>query len=248
MYLFYVDESGNPNGWNNQSNLVLGGIAVYEGQVHRLATEVDAIQKKFFPQIIVPIEFHAGHVFSRKGHFGSLDATQRQDLLKDIFALINNAGFPSLLAFASSIHISAVKDSRQALSAIFEDICQRFNTFLVQQHKAGHPQKGLLIIDRSTYTERHYLDLMSAYRASGTQWGYLGNVVDIPYFTDSHLTRLMQLADFVAWAVNRAVEYNDPSFLAMILDRFPRRVAGSPPDGRKHIVAPGHKCACPARH
>jgi len=30
MYLFYIDESGNPNGWDTQDNFILGGVAVHE--------------------------------------------------------------------------------------------------------------------------------------------------------------------------------------------------------------------------
>ena len=32
MYVVYLDESGDPNGWNNnQNHFILGGMAVHEG-------------------------------------------------------------------------------------------------------------------------------------------------------------------------------------------------------------------------
>jgi hypothetical protein len=118
---------------------------------------------------------------------------------------------------------------------------------LMRHHREGKPQKGLLIIDKSQYSEKLYQD-MTDFRKSGTKFaGYLGNIVDIPYFTDSHSTRLLQLADFVAWAFNRYLEHKDDSFLTPLLSHFDRGHHGTnPPDGLKHITA--RPCSCPARH
>ena len=54
MYLFYLDESGTPNGWNRQKHYVLGGVAVFEGQISRISSALDALQAKHFPNIRIP--------------------------------------------------------------------------------------------------------------------------------------------------------------------------------------------------
>jgi len=124
-------------------------------------------------------------------------------MLSDLYGLLAKEQFPQLVAFATAMDVSAVKTPTQALGDAFEDICRRFNTFLVRGYGRGIKNKGLLIIDRSSYSEPLYRDLISRFRSTGTRYGFLHNIVDAPLFTESHYTRFMQLADLVAWAAFR---------------------------------------------
>lgn len=247
MYLFYMDESGDPNGWNSQDNFVLGGVAVHEGQVRRLSRELSDVQERFFPGIAVPLEIHAQHIFSGKGRFRRLEPRQRSDLLDEALNVIAGAGFPNLVAFVSAIHVSAVTSPRQALGDCLEDICQRFNTFLVRQFNAGYKDKGLLIMDRSGRDTR-VRELMAEFERHGTSRGYLGNIVDVPHFADSSHTRMLQLADLLAFAGGRYFNANDDTFLVKVLPRIDRRSARGDRVGLKHIVGSGHRCSCMAIH
>jgi len=69
MYLLYLDESGDPNGWQIQKHFVLGGVAIHEGQIYTLNQKLDAIQKQYFPGISFPISFHATEIMRGKAHF-----------------------------------------------------------------------------------------------------------------------------------------------------------------------------------
>lgn len=247
MYLFYMDESGDPSGWNTQDNFILAGIAVHEGQIRRLSGDLSTVQRRFFPDISVPLEFHAQHVFSAKGKFRNMAPKQRTDLLHAAYSVIANAGFPNLLAFISAIHVSAVTSPPQALRDCLEDICQRFNTFLVRQFNAGHPDKGLLIMDRSG-RESRVRELMAEFAGQGTEERYLGNIVDVPYFADSRHTRMLQLADLVAFAGGRYFNSHDDKYLQIILPRVDRRSPTGHPVGLKHIIGTGHCCSCIALH
>ena len=52
MYVIYLDESGDPNGWNNnQNHFVIGGLAIHEGQISRIGKVLDDVQAEFFPEI-----------------------------------------------------------------------------------------------------------------------------------------------------------------------------------------------------
>ena len=153
MYIVYLDESGVPNGWNNQNHFVIGGIAVHEGQIWHLSEALNKIESKFFSDISTPIKFHATDINSGKPtRFRELPEQQRQDLLQDIYDFIASIEYPKAVLFATAIHITAVRNSDQALRDTFEDVVQRVNTFLVRLNNAGNPQKGLLIIDRATST------------------------------------------------------------------------------------------------
>lgn len=248
MYVVYLDESGNPSGFkNNQNHFVIAGIAVHEGQIRNLGDGLDRIQSEFFPEIRVPFKFHATDISSGKGQrVRDIPLDQRQRLMDEVYDVIVDNPYPRALLFATAIHISAVENPEQALSDTFEDVVEKINAFLVRLNRGGNPQKSLLIIDKSNETEGKYRTLLSEFRASGTRHGYLGNIVDIPYFSQSSETRLLQLADFVAYAVFRYYERGDDRFLNKILPRFDRRAPNSEPEGLKHIIQTSAPCDCVA--
>lgn len=247
MFLFYVDESGTPGGWNDQDNFVLGGVAVHEGQVWHLSEELVRIQQQFFPDIQVPLEFHASHIYNGKGRFRVMGPGQRMALLDAAYDVISNAGFPNLVAFVTAIHVSAVESDNQALGDCLEDLCDCFNAFLVRGHKRGRTNKGLLIMDRSG-REKAVRQLMYEFKCQGTRRGYLGNIVDVPYFADSSHTRMLQLADLVAFAGGRYFNRNDSTYLDKILSQVARYSSRGKIVGLKHITRRDHQCNCIALH
>nr|WP_232827905.1 DUF3800 domain-containing protein [Marinomonas shanghaiensis] len=54
----------------------------------------------------------------------------------------------------------------------------------------------------------------------GHEWGKLRNMADVPVFIDSHATRLIQLADLVAYAIFRKYEKQDNQFFDLIENKF----------------------------
>ncbi|NNN07112.1 MAG: DUF3800 domain-containing protein [Elusimicrobia bacterium] len=207
------------------------------------------MQAKWFSGITIPLEFHASAIRAGKERFRSFSPTDRALLLAELYGLLADEESPHLVAFATAIDVSAVSTPTQALGDAFEDICQQFDTFLARGFARGTRNKGLLIIDRSSYSEPLYRDLISRFRSTGTRYGYLHNIVDAPLFTESHYTRFMQLADLVSWAAFRYHESNDPLYLAHIFPRFDRsRPQAAPPDGFRHISARVPVCTCAARH
>ena len=243
MYLLYLDESGDPNHFVlGQNHFVLGGVAIHEGQIFALSKSLDAIQNRYFPSISIPINFHATEIRGGSGRYREFLPKIREQILKDIYDIIKNARFPNLIAFATVINVDVLQDASQARPSTLEDVCIRFNTFVMRQYKHGLPNKGLLIIDRNRAEE--YRKLLRNYQEAGTRYGYLGNIVDIPYFARCHETRMLQLADFCAYAVFRYYERNDDRYLKQILPRFDRRRINQP-DGLKHIIKAPCKCiAC----
>ncbi|MBA7646257.1 hypothetical protein ES703_54019 [subsurface metagenome] len=242
MYLLYLDESGDPYTWGNCSHFTLGGIAIYEGQIRQLTNQLDQIQTSFFPGISVSIPFHASAIRAGKGQFRSLGKGGQGELLHAIYQVIQKSRFPNLIAFATVAHISYVQDPQQVLHDVFQDVCQRFNTFLMRFAKQGKPEKGLLIIDRAH--EDHYRRLIAEFQKAGTRHGYIGNIVDIPYFAGCHNTRMLQIADHCAYATFRRYENNDPTYFKMIIDAFDKR-SPNKPDGLKHLTT-NRNCTCEA--
>jgi hypothetical protein len=73
----------------------------------------------------------------------------------------------------------------------------------------------------------------------------LRHFADVPLFADSRASRLIQAADFVAWALNRHYAQNDPQWLRRIAPHFNHD--GDAMHGLIHIsrdFATG-SCTCP---
>ncbi len=243
LYILYLDESGDPQAWEH-NNFVLAGVAVHEGQVYQLGKQLDDIQARFFPGRPIPVPFHATDIRAGRGHFGGLDPGRRNELMGAVYSVLSSTAFPFLIAYATTMHVSKAESAQQVLHVTFQDLLQRFNRFLTRQFQHDQPNKGLLVIDQA-HQER-YRELFADFKRVGTEFqGYLTNIIDVPYFAGRRDTRMMQLADFCAFAVFRHYENNDNELFTSILPRFDRRGPRDPPDGLKHFTRLPCKCeAC----
>jgi hypothetical protein len=104
---------------------------------------------------------------------------------------------------------------------------------LVLQHKLQHTNKGLLIIDRNR--EDYYKQLLGTFHQNGTKYGYLGNIIDIPYFAQCRETPMLQLADLTSYAIYRYYEKKDDKYLKLILPRVYKTLDGKM-FGLKHFT------------
>lgn len=58
------------------------------------------------------------------------------------------------------------------------------------------------------------------FKYEGHSWGKLNNFAEVPVFLDSKASRLIQLADLVAFAIFRKYEYGDDLYFDVIKDCF----------------------------
>jgi len=126
----------------------------------------------------------------------------------------------------------------------FEELCGRFDLFLKRLHAAGDRQRGLIILDKSSY-ETSLQRLARDFRLLGTRFGVIRNLADTPVFIDSKASRLVQRADHVAYSVFRRYDALDTSYFDIIASRF------DAVDGRLHGLSHPQpstalSCMCPA--
>src|SRR5438128_1709853 len=208
MYLLYLDESGNPDDPADKY-FVIGGVAVFERQTFFLSQEVDLIQEKHFPGL-PPIEFHASHIRNGKGFWRGIDAPTRDFVLQDLGQALARANNPGVMLFSAAVEKSAAIYGEDAVKLATEQVCKRFDTFLMRRAREhDDPQRGLLVFAESHYQQRAKL-WVRGFRELGTQWGVLRNLSDIPYFASTRESRLLQLADFVSHNVFLLYERRDP--------------------------------------
>jgi hypothetical protein len=58
------------------------------------------------------------------------------------------------------------------------------------------------------------------FKTIGHTWGVLKNLAEVPLFLDSTASRLVQLADIIAYSLYRKFEKNDERFSSIIEGRF----------------------------
>jgi len=242
MYLLYLDDSGSaPN--PREDYVVLAGVSVFERQIHWLSTELDRLAETIYPPDPRAVEFHASVIFSgRKPPWNGMRKEERRDVIKKVLAILARA-HQSTKAFACAVHKKSFPGS-DPMELAFEDLCSRFDKQLKRMYAIDdNPQRGLIILDESSY-ETSLQKLARDFRSLGTRWGVLKNLCDVPLFVDSCASRIVQLADHVAYATFRYYQSKDLTYLEPILPRFDVM------DGKLHgLVHRQHQdpnCMCPA--
>jgi len=117
MHLLYVDESGNPDGYDDKY-FVLGGIAVFEREVYWINDEVNRLASSHFPAS--DIEFHAQAIAShREEPWHSCPTPQRNAVIDSLCEIISSR---RVTLFAVALEKSIAKNP---VARAFEEICNR---------------------------------------------------------------------------------------------------------------------------
>lgn len=215
MYLLYLDESGNEKDPTDRY-FVLGGMAIFEREAHYLTQELEEIQAKHLPGL-QPVAFHATEIRSGKGFWRKVPDTTRNAVVNDILGAIGRRKSP---LFAAAIEKSDKVWGELAVERATEEVCKRFDIFLMRRFQiANDAQRGLIIFSKGRFDARAGV-WVRGFRERGTRWGAIKNLADVPYFVDMRETRLLQVADFVAHAAFLLYERRDPSMILPLLDRF----------------------------
>ncbi len=246
MYFLYLDESGDFNNWKVNRNFVIAGVAIHEGQIEKYSHELEELQIEFFPGLRIMVPFHGSQIYAGKEFFSGIATENRMELLDRLYGVIGNSQFPHLLLFGTVLDITRAESPAKDLNTVFSDIMIRFNSFLNRQFDVKKPNKGLIVIDQAH--EERYRELFHEFRNQGTSYGSIRNIVDIPYFARSKDTRMLQLADLVAYSLFRLYQNDDSAFYNKIKHKFDRRDLTTQIDGLKHLISIPCKCeACSSR-
>lgn len=228
MYLLYVDESGDGGlAAGSSGHLVLAGAAMHEGQWKRLSAALDAIQQKHFPQAGSPVEFHASEIRNRRKAFGWMLPARRNQIMDEVYGVISNHR-RGLVLFAAVVDKQALMykygGKVDPYDRGFESLCTMFNFFLRRiQRRTEAVLRGIVVFDESRPTlMKHIRSLLAQFQAGGTRWAQMTNLIETAFFFDSRTSRLMQIADFAAYAVYRWYEANDDTYLQLIHHKFDR--------------------------
>jgi hypothetical protein len=227
MYILYVDESGD-GGINPGSShhLVLAGVAIHEGQRKKFTKSLDAVQESRLPQAGGSVEFHASEIRAWRGVFRGLPREQRAVLMNDVYKVISASTGNRLVLFGSIVDKAAFLveygTKLDPYEGAFEGLCTMFNMFLGHlQDRQRKVQRGIIVFDGARPALcRQIRTLLGKFQAGGGRWTSMANLIETVFFFDSRTSRVMQLADFTAFALYRRYEFEDAAYLNVIHHRF----------------------------
>ena len=202
----------------NEEYLVLGGVSVFEAQAHWFTQQLDNLAQTIHPPDPHGVEFHASEIFGRRNHpWRGMGRDEAQGVIKAVLTILRNS-YDSARVFACAVHKASYPD-RDPMELAFEDLCSRFDMYLNRLRGAGDRQRGLIILDESAHMTT--LQRMAReFRTLGTRWGAIRNLADTPLFIDSRASRLVQVADHVAYAVFRRYNAHDANYMDIMSTKF----------------------------
>jgi hypothetical protein len=218
VHLLYLDDSGSivdPA----QKHLVLAGFSVFERATHWIELELDTIAKRFAPSDPMTVELHGSPMRSGKGTWRSFRLEQRLGAMRDALNIITPRYPRNVRVFGAVVRKADLVDA-DPIEHAFEQISVRFDLFLRRLHnQGGDSQRGLIVFDKSS-TERRIQRLARDFKYVGKHWGTTKNYAEVPVFLDSRASRLIQLADLIAFALFRRYESGDEELFGLIRNCF----------------------------
>jgi len=245
MHLLYLDDAGSANN-PNEEYLILGGVSIYESQAQWVTQELDKLAQSIQPADPYSLEFHASEIFARRmAPWRGMSHEEAQGVIKAVLDVLRRS-YDSARAFACAVHKASYPD-KDPMELAFEDLCSRFDIYLRRLRSEGDRQCGLLILDESAH-ETTLQRMARDFRTFGTQWGVLHNLADTPLFVDSRASRVVQLADHVAYAVFRRYNALDTQYFDVIASKFDATEGVVHGLSHKQTIDPNCMClACASR-
>ncbi len=207
MYLLYLDESGTHGG---SPCFILAGLAVPESDAWHLQNRLmDTLQHQL-PQGFDPnaFELHAAEIKHptrprRPSPWAAVPLNVRIRVLHSIYESI--AGYEPIDVQLPVTLFGAVVDrrTRDRVARGYEEVLHKFDEMLRRRSSETLRHVGLAIHDKH-YIERDVQRAADTWRHIAGRLGTLNHLADVPLFADSRASRLIQAADFVAWALWKA--------------------------------------------
>ena len=247
MFLLYIDGSGSVRN-TDETYFILSGLAVFERQIYHMIQDLDDLVATFNIGPAEQIELHGSPMYGgRTEPWRSIrERARREEMMGQALNVLSTASH-SVRAFGIAVHKAHISP-RDPVEYAFEEICNRFNLYLQRRYQQSDgrddaKQRGLIVMDESHY-EQSLQALAREFRIRGTRWGHLRNLAEVPLFVDSRASRLIQLADLIAFAMWRKYEHQDGRFFDPITRRFDAH--GGVLHGLVHVKPPSEDCYCPA--
>lgn len=218
MYLLYADESGHTED-ASQKFFVMAGVAVSEYATHKIERDLNEIAAYAVPGMSA-VELHGSCIRSGKGVFRKLSLREREQMIKDALVAGVSAQPDSMARVFASVVEKVALRGKDPLQYGYEQMAMRFDLFLRRRAvRHNDRQRGLILFDECS-TSRRIQSFAHDIKKSRHAYGMEHHHAEVPVFLDSRVSRLIQLADLVAYGIFRHYEHGDSQYFDLIKDKF----------------------------
>lgn len=214
MYLMYCDQSGSEAELTSQ-HIVVAGISVFERQCFWLTHELDNIVARLIPENPSSVELNGYAMFSGRGIWRKFSKQIRLELIRECLLLLKHITPSSRIIIS---HVQKSQAGNELPSALaYEQLIHYFDHSLMHLHQAGNTQRGLIVCNQSA-SKLRLQELVNSYRTIGHRRGIVRNLAEVPLLLPSSASRILQLADLVAYSYYRSLQKHDHQMRLLIED------------------------------
>ena len=155
-----------------------------------------------------------------------LTYTERSKLLQDLSDLVGSWTFARLFAECiDKVHFDPMRTKRSVDEQSLEQIVSRFEQYMqIKSKSSGDNQLfGTLIHDNNETVSKKHTALMKKFHKHGTLFTSIKHIIETPFFVNSELTSLVQIADLCCFTLRRYFENNETDLLDRIENRIDRK-------------------------
>lgn len=206
MYLIYIDEAKIDIG---RPYFYIGGVMIPHDRLYEVEEKLSGLQYNFFGTTVLQVgsEFHGEHIFNGKGKYREYRLADRIELLRQIVGVVTDLRLPVRcvkydVEHGMKVYVwdhSVYNVSMQHALLSFSEVLQKHKThgLVFADHEKDESHHS--IVSFSTLKDNNF----SARLFSGSTHNELGLILDGIYYTQSHFSRFIQLADVVMYLVCR---------------------------------------------
>jgi hypothetical protein len=229
MYFCYIDESGHCGNKldPNQPVEVLVGVIQDATKIHKTNREHSSFLKQLLHKHGVEVaELKSAQIFRGRKEWGSVSPDVRKKIFKDLLKWVNERSCKLIVCPIDSGKFFQLKESGDEIARKlhFPYEVGALNVLLaLQRLKYGSPNnkgKTVVIMDEEKEHDKRLIKILSGdldftdaftqlvlpKRKSSKQVERLCQIIDIPFFSKSEHSQLIQIADLVAFVVSRYIQ------------------------------------------
>ncbi|WP_345712815.1 DUF3800 domain-containing protein [Kineococcus glutinatus] len=247
--MLFVDESGTNS---KDATFTLGAVAVHESAMQALNRRMNDLMAEYSrltDHNTDDLEIHASEMLNpgKGSPWKTVNHQVRRRVLDRCYEslrLMEEEGSAGAVAFFGVAMDSRFKKdysvhAREQIA--YEHLLKKFDDYLVRRTSS---EMGWVVHDRRIVAERDVRQWARGWQEAAGALGRINRFADLPLFADSKTTRLLQVADLVAYAFWRSYDKGHDQYIEKLWSQFD--IEGGRLHGAIHLTPDyaDHKCSC----